>query len=50
MGGKMGRQKVAEFCDVCKEERLSVLDGDNYICEFCLDGRPPGTVEARVKV
>lgn len=45
----MRRPQVAERCDVCMEERLSVLEGDSYICEVCLDGSPPAG-EPRVKV
>lgn len=30
-------QHVAEHCDVCKQERISVREGDTYVCEVCLD-------------
>lgn len=41
---------MAEFCDVCKTERLSVLEGEKYICEVCLDVRPAAGEGAKVKV
>lgn len=28
--------RVSDHCDICKEERMSVLEGDKYVCEVCL--------------
>lgn len=49
-GPGTGKPKVAEQCDICMEERLSVLEGNMYICEVCLDGDPAPPREPRVKV
>lgn len=36
------RQAVAEQCDLCKQERISVREGDTFICEVCLDQEATG--------
>lgn len=29
--------RVAERCDICRAERISVREGETYLCEVCLD-------------
>ncbi len=35
-------RSVADHCDVCKEERISVREGDTFVCEVCLDQEASG--------
>ncbi|MDY6773904.1 MAG: hypothetical protein SVS85_01790 [Candidatus Nanohaloarchaea archaeon] len=44
------KPRVSQRCDVCKEERLSVLEGDRYICEVCLDGEPEPEAAVPAKI
>lgn len=37
VGSNTSGPRVAGRCDICMAERISVREGDTYLCEECLD-------------